>query len=70
MIDIVLLLVSFLVSGVAFVVVVSLVNHRDDEDEDEWSNVGKEEADFKLWYELRDRNDKEEQVEEVFELVV
>ena len=63
-------IVQFLVATVALEVVVSLLDHCHHEYEDEWRHISEHETDFQEWYELTQRNDEEEHVEEEFELVV
>ena len=63
-------IVQFFVATVALEIIVSFFYHCDHEYEDKWRHISEHETDLQEWYELTQRNDEEEHVEEEFELVV
>ena len=68
--DSILAIVEFFVAAEAIEIVPPLLNHRHDQHKCQRSNVGEEEADLEEGYELTNRDDQEEHVEEELELVV
>ena len=63
-------IVQFLVTTVSLEIVISFLDHCHHEYEDKWRDISEHETDLQEWYELTQRNDEEEHVEEEFELVV
>ena len=68
--DSVLSIIQLFVASVPVEVVPTLLDHGDYEDEGEWGDVCKQEADLQEGYELADGDDEEEHVEEELELIV